>query len=205
MRPVVQWTIAASTLLVVSVFGLWLANRQPPPEAAKLIALNQRLFSAPLDTNELQQVARQIRSARQSLDEERRETVIAQLKSDTARRMDFRIRQFVNLPLEQRDAFLDRDIDRMLVLRNARDGRNENAPDGRNRKSTRQRNGKPNRLLRNEAEQKSRRRSRLDKTSVERRAYRVEYKKALRERLSERGLAEFLLRKRIAKLRTANR
>ncbi|MEM8680827.1 MAG: hypothetical protein AAGF97_15870 [Planctomycetota bacterium] len=179
-------------LLVIGGGVTWAMWPREAPEVKQVQQIANQMF-AEETTNEQRQALRdQMRDLRDNLPEEKRQEVFRAMGDQFRQQMTEHIREYATLPEDQRQEFLDRDIDRMEEMRRGfeqrrqRDGeRREGGAAGQGRGA-----GGPdgNRRPRTEEEREQRRRARLDNTTPEDRAHFMAYMQAINARRAERGL-----------------
>lgn len=195
------WVAIAAVLVFASgALGWWFYPREDR-QVAEIRALGQKLFSEEnqnLSNEERDQLRRDLREKARDLTEEQRDA----LREDMEKRFDERLDEFFKLPVDQRVAYLDKQIDEWEKRRaewakraQARGNRKDGSPRGQrggggggegggNRG---QRQGGPG-GGRSTEQRQQRSRDRLDKSTPEQRAKRAEYFRALDQRRQERGL-----------------
>lgn len=120
-----------------------------------------------------------MREARKNMSEEQRQEFRRSTRSMFRKRMEKRMDDYFKLPPDQRLAQLDKMIDRMQERRNRPRRARDNSDGNRRRGRGWGRRGRrsPERMKR-----------RIERTSPERRAKFVEFHKAMRKRMKERGI-----------------
>lgn len=173
------------------------------PRESKYVVQAQELMAKMQDENlsqeDRQQLWQQFRELRESVPDDQREEVFRAAGEPWRRQFESRMREFASLPENERNAFLDQDIDRMETMRRQfeermRAGGGERGPGGGfgggpggpgGGGNAEGRQGRGNWT---DETRTDRRRRRLDNTTPEQRAHMTEYFRAMNERRVERGL-----------------
>ena len=175
-------------LLAMIAAATWAVRSREAPEVVEMRELTQRMFDQDLEFEQRRQLGEKIRALKQEIPKHRRDEVFREMGEQYHRQLSEHVRQFAALPEEERDAFLDRDIDmkQLFGKKNKRADQSAGSGGSRGRGDAkgRRRGGRPM----TDEDRKARRRAKLDRTSAEDRAYMMEYKKAFKRRLAERGL-----------------
>lgn len=116
-------------------------------------------------------------SVRDQLTEEQRRTLRQNMRPMFHNMMEDRVNKYFELPQEQREAYLDEMIDRMQEMRRNHQANRRNR-DANQSGQQRRRGISPERF-----------KNRIEKSSPEDRAKRVEFMKAMRERMKKRGIS----------------
>ena len=183
-------------VVVVGAGVAWAMWPREAPEVKQVQELANKMFSEETSEDERTELREQMRELRENIPEEKRREVFRAMGDQFRQRMTEHIREFAALPEEERDAFLDRDIDRFEQMRRSfeqQGGREGERPrgegGGRDGQAGRGGPGGPGGdRPRTEADREQRRRARLDNSSPEDRAYFMAYMQAINERRAERGL-----------------
>jgi hypothetical protein len=194
------WILGACLLLIASAALVWAFYPRESPYSAQAQQLASKIMDENLTDEQRRAVRDEMRQLRDSVPEEQRGEVFRAMGEQFRQRMESHMREFAQLPEDQRDAFLDRDIDRMESMRKefekrraerasngggggppfgGGDGRGPGAGGGGPRGDRGPGSGE---------DRESWRRRRLDNSTPEQRALMTEYFQALAERRKERGL-----------------
>lgn len=197
-----QWMpIGVLTLLLVAGAAIWASRSGEAPEVTEMKQLANQIMDTDANASdeERQKTGERMRELRENMTQEQRREVGNVFRE----RMFQRTREFAALPEEERNAFLDEDIDRMEQMRQrfrdrgdrggrgggpgAEGGRGGQRGGGEGRGGE-GRGGRGDRANMTEEERDSRRRQRTDSISPEDKAYMGEYFKAIAARREERGM-----------------
>ncbi len=202
-----HWIISVCLLLILAAGLAWALYPRQSPYVNQAQQLASKMMDENLTDEQRQAVREEMRQMRDRLPEEERGEVFRAMGEQFRQRMDEHLREFAAIPEDQRDEFLDRDIDRMEQMRRdfekrraergsegGRDGGGgppgpgfgRGGPPGGGPGAGRGDRG--NRGPRSEEDREDWRRRRLDNSTPEQRALMTEYFKALAERRKERGL-----------------
>ncbi len=191
-----HWAIGGLILLFLVTGLTWAFYPRESKHVKKAQSLVGQMFDENVPEEQRNAAREEMRQMRENVPEDERREVFRAVGDQFRQRMESHMREFAELPEDQRDAFLDKDIDRMESMRKEfekrrteggdREGRGRGpgfgGPDGGGR------GDRP----RTEEDREARRRSRLDNTTPEQRAYMMEYFSAVNERRKERGLEPFM-------------
>lgn len=177
MRPQVWIPISIVLLLAVIIAGSTrLVPPREAPEVTQMRQLTKRMFDQHIEPQERFELGERMRQLKKNIPKPRREEVYRAMSDDFQRQVNEHTRKFASLPEDERIAFLDRDIDIKQMSAKPDGGRSDR---GRQKKKFK---SMP------EEQRKALKRAKLDYTSAEDRAYRKEYKEALKQRMEQRGL-----------------
>ena len=195
------WIPIAVVLTLGIVAGItWAIRTREAPEVKELRELAGKITDRENVTDEQRrEIGQRMREIGENLPEEQRREVFREMGNQFRQRMTERVREFAALPEEERNAFLDRDIDRFEEMRKGWEQRRRERDQGGDQAGGGGREGRGGAggpggpggrgdRPRTEEDREARRRARLDNTSAEDRAHMMEYFKAINQRREERGL-----------------
>lgn len=178
MRPQ-RWIPIGVVLLLVMIIAAatWAVRSREAPEVGEMRQLTAKMFDQHIEPQERIAVGEMMRQLKQNIPADRRQEVYREMGEDFRQQVNEHVRKFASLPEDQRLAFLDRDIEMKQMF-----GRG----DGQRGRREKKKQSKFDSMSKQQLA--ALKRTKLDNTSAEDRAYMMEYIKALKQRMQERGL-----------------
>ena len=180
-----RWIPIAVVLFIAMIMiiaaSTWAVRSREALEVTELRQLTKKLFDPNVEQQQRVELGEKMQQLKQNIREDRKQGVYREMGEAFREQINAHVRKFAALPEEERNAFLDRDIE-MKRMSARGDGQRKDGPRGRREK-------KPSKFDSMSQEQLAAlKRAKLDHTSAEDRAYMTEYIRALKQRSEQRGI-----------------